>query len=352
MEQFLGFCLTFAVGSVGFLVFKLCRIPNPAMLGAMVATGALNVLGYYPDFSTGFISFSANLLIGMMIGRQIDRTIFDKVVALARPVLFQMIGIYGLSIVCGYALYLMGGGEISLATALISGAAGGITEMIIFGLSIDADVAVIAFVQLFRVVIFLSLIPYITLVCEKFGYGVARGEGKSGSSQRQFLPLFALRDYALLTLCALAGAGAGMWLNIPSGGLIGSMLACGFFAVCINKKYRFDNKLRLVAQIGLGLVLGQRMTPEIVGQLGHMFLPALAVTATMLVGCTLLAFLLRANTGWDLTTCLLCAAPAGLSQITVFADEIGVDSFIASVFHTVRIVGIVSIYPWIVMPLF
>ncbi len=53
--------------------------------------------------------------------------------------------------------------------------------------------------------------------------------------------------------------------------------------------------------------------------------------------------------GWDILTCLLCTAPAGLSQITVFAEEIGADSFTASVFHTVRILSIVSIYPWLVL---
>jgi uncharacterized membrane protein AbrB (regulator of aidB expression) len=52
-----------------------------------------------------------------------------------------------------------------------------------------------------------------------------------------------------------------------------------------------------------------------------------------------------------LTLCLLCTAPAGLSQITVYADEIGVDSFVATAFHTVRILSIVAIYPMIFLPI-
>lgn len=348
MLQFLGFCLTFAVGAAGFFVFKRCRIPNPAMLGSMVATGALNIFGFYPDFSTVLVSFVANVLIGIMIGRQIDRTIFSRVLELGRPVFFQLVGIFALSLACGYVLYAMGGGEVTLATALISGAAGGITEMIVFGMSIGADVALIAFVQLFRVVVFLSLIPYIAAICEKLG---GKGQRKTQQqSSRRRLALFARRDYVLLGVSALAGAFLGIWLNVPSGVLIGAMLASGGYALAVNKRYLFNMRLRHLAQIGLGLALGQRMTPEMVTQLGHMFLPALAVTAVMLIGCTLLALLLRVNTGWDLTTCLLCSAPAGLSQITVYADEIGVDSFVASVFHTVRIIGIVCLYPWLILP--
>lgn len=347
MHPLAGFFLTFGVGTVGFLLFRLCRVPNPAMLGSMFATGALNVLGYYPDFPTGFISFAANVLIGIMIGRQIDRSVFARIVQLARPVLFQLAGIFTISLACGYTLYHMGGGKVTLATALIGGAAGGITEMIIFGMSVQADVAVIAFVQLFRVVTFLSLIPYIAIICTKLG---KKGQSKEQVEKGDTLPWFARRNYLLLILFALGGAFLGMWLKIPSGGLLGAMVASGALALLVNRRYRFNVRLRYGAQIALGLVLGQRMTPQMVTQLGELFLPAVVVTVVMLIGCTLLALLLRFNTGWDLITCLLCSAPAGLSQVTVYADEIGVDSFVASVFHTVRIIGIVSIYPFIIAP--
>ena len=93
------------------------------------------------------------------------------------------------------------------------------------------------------------------------------------------------------------------------------------------------------------------MQSNVVSLLSNLFLPALVITLIMLAGCTLLAFILHRTSGWDFATCLLCSAPAGLSQASVFAEELGVDSFTASVFHTVRIVGIVSLYPWIVMPM-
>lgn len=252
MHPHLGFCLTFAVGTIGFLLFRFCRIPNPAMLGSMAATGALNIAGYFPDFPTWFVSFCANVLIGIMIGRQIDRTIFSRIVELAKPVLFQLAGIYGLSLLCGYVLYLMSGGTISLVTALISGAAGGITEMIIFGLSIDADTAVIAFVQLFRVVIFLSLIPYLAVLCEKLGWAKPKMENRI---EKNHVFWFRRNDYLLLAPCGLIGTLVGIGLNIPSGGLIGAMLASGAFSVFLNRRYRFNVRLRYIAQIGLGLVL-------------------------------------------------------------------------------------------------
>jgi membrane AbrB-like protein len=342
--------MVFAIGSIGFAVFKFLKIPNPALLGSMFATGALNVAGYYPLFSTRLVSFVSSAMIGTMMARQIDSGVLRHMRALSRSVLIQTAGMLALSLACGGAMSAVcraaAGGNVSLSTALISGAAGGIAEMTVFGMSVDADVSVIALMQLFRVVIALNIIPYLSIIGEKMG---SRKKGRI--SRQSALPTFSAENYAALALCSLAGAVIGFWLKIPTGTMLGAMIASGVFALFVNKRYGFHAKLRNIAQIGLGLVLGQRISPDFTALLSSLLIPALAVTALMLVGSTLLAILLYKTTDLDLTTCLLCSAPAGLSQIGAFAEEIGADPFTAAVFHTARIIGIVAIYPWIVMPL-
>jgi membrane AbrB-like protein len=285
-----------------------------------------------------------------MIARQINGAVLRRMKALLRPVLIQTAGMLALSFMCGGVMFAVcrttSGGKISLTTALVSGAAGGITEMTIFGMSVNADVAVIAFIQLFRVVIALTIIPYLSIIGEKIS-----GKKKDKTFEQNTLPKFSPGNYAALALCSLAGAAVGFLLKVPTGVMLGAMIASGVFAVSMNKKYGFDVKLRYAAQIGLGLAMGQRISPNFTALLSSLLLPALAVTVLMLAGSTLLAMLLYKTTDLDLTTCLLCAAPAGLTQIGAFAEEIGADPFTASVFHTARIVGIVSVYPWIVLSL-
>ncbi len=346
MEQFLGFFLVFVVGCAGFLLFRKLKVPSPALLGAMFATGMLNIAGYFPQFSAVPLSFAANSLIGVMLGKEIGRNILRRIRDMSGPVLVQTAGMFLLSLLCGYTLYLMGGKkEISLITALLSGAAGGITEMVIFGLATNADVAVIALVQLFRVVIFLSLMPYMAMIGRKLRGGTPPAlRGKQIRATH-----FAGRDYALMAVCAIVGAVFVRRLGIPCGELLGAMIFCGLYALVVDRQYRFDTKLRVFAQVSLGIVMGQRITPQAVEQLGDVLLPAVVVTLVMLVGCVLLALALSKGFGWDLTTCLLCTAPAGLSQVTSCADEAGVDPFTATVFHAVRLLSIVFVYPLIIL---
>lgn len=346
MEQVLGFFLTIAVGTAGFFLFRLCRVPNPALLGSMAATGALSLLGQYPVFPVWALSFAANAMIGVMVGKNVDRNILRRARTLFIPVMIQFTGILALSLLCGATLYYMvGPGNISLVTALLSGTAGGIAEMLIFGVSANADVAVIALVQLFRVIVFNTLMPYLSVIGRRIG----GGEPPVPESGLTALSRFRRRDYVCLAVCAFAGSVLGLWADIPSGGMLGAMVACGLFAVCVNRKYVFGKKLGYAAQIGLGAAMGARMTPEICGQLAGILLPAVVVTVVMLTGCAFLAFILRKVTGWEPAVCLLCAAPAGLSQSAVIAEESGVDSFTVTVFHSARIIGIVGIYPWIIM---
>lgn len=344
LEQLLGFLMTFAVGTLGFVVFRFLKIPNPALLGAMFSTGILNITGFYPPFTLWPISFASNVIIGVMLGRQIDKNLFTRIRELLLYVVSMAAGLILISLLCGYTFYRLTG--VSLKTALIAASAGGITEMMIFGMSIDADLPVIACVQLFRVVTFLTLIPFIAVIDKEQSNKL---KARALNIAKIDFQSFAKSDYLLLTIIAFVGGGVAAYLGIPTGAMLGAMFASGTFAVFIKRTYSYDVRLRFIAQIGLGLVMGQRMSHGIVSQLGTILLPTLLTTFVMLSGCVILAFILRKLSGWDMLTCLLCTAPAGLSQITVYAEEIGSDSFTASVFHSVRIISIVTLYPWIVL---
>ena len=350
----LAFLFVFCVGALGYWLLRKAHFPNPGLLGAMVATGTLNIAGWYPSFATWPVSFAASAVIGIMLGRQITRGILAKVRKLALPVLVHTTGMLLLSLLAGFFLYhTLKGSGVSLGTALVSGTAGGLTEMILFGLSIHADVGVIAFVQLARICLFLALIPYILRLNQRGpntqadtpasqsgpGNGLANGNGK-----------FPTIAYIPLVFLAVAGAWTGNALHVPAGAMLGAMLACGGFALFIGKEYSFDSRIRLLAQIALGAIMGHRITPEMIALLEALIFPALLSTGIMIVGCTALAFFMHKLTGLGLVTCLLCSAPAGLSQVALHADEAGADPLTATVFHTARLVGIVAFYPWIIWP--
>ncbi len=337
---------TLLAGAGGALVFRRLKIPVAGLLGAMFATGTLSVCGLYPPMPTSLLAFASNVVIGISLGRQIDRGVGRKVRSILPYVAMAAVGLIVLSLLCGATLYWAS--DVSLQTALIASTAGGIAEMMIFGLSMGADLSVIACVQLFRIVFFVSMLPLIV------AFGVRRRAAIPESppatpAEVVVTPRFDRRQYPSLALCAVAGAALLRQLGVPAGALIGAMLSAGACSVVLGRSYPANRTLTFAAQTCLGITMGGRITGEMVRALGGILLPALATTAVMLLGCTLLAYLLHRIAGWDLVLCLLCTSPAGLSQIAVYAEEIGADAFTASVFHTVRIISIVLLLPGIIL---
>ena len=347
-EQLFGFGITLVAGTIGFWLFRLIRFPAAAMLGSMSATALLGITGWVPPFNGGPLSFVCGVGIGIFLGRQINRRVLCSVKSMLRPVLVQIGCLLLLSLGLGYIFYLMDSGKgMPLGTALVSTSTGGLTEMMVFGLSIGGDVGVIAFVQLFRIITFLSLIPYSAKLAKRLGD--KRSPVKSDDCLN--LTKFSCPQYVLLVFTAFAGAYIGLRLEIPAGSLLGAMCFSGALAMLLNRKYEYKYAIRYAAQIGLGMVMGQRIDSGILSRLASLFLPVLGITAVMLLGCLLLAFIQYKTTRYDLTTCLMCSSPAGLSQIAIYAEEAGADVFTISVFHTARLVSIVIIYPWLIMHL-
>ena len=343
MEQLHGFFFVFFVGFLGYLLFSHLKIPNPALLGSIIATGVLNAAGFYPKFEIGKISFLARTMLGIMLGKQINRGFFIHMKSIVVYVLLVSVGMFVISLVAGYTIYHLS--DVSFATALLAGAAGGIAEMGTFGMSIQADAGAIVFMHIVRLIFIIVLSPWIALLIEK------AVPGKTARPRLQFTEelFFRKYDYVFLVGAALLGAYFFETLRVPNGPIIGATLACGLLAIYIRRTYRFDSKVRCAVQITIGLILGYNITPDVARELPQHLLPGLVASVVMLAGSVLFALILYKFSSLDIVTCVLSTSPAGLSQAVFLADEMGAEPLTTSIFQTSRLLSIVAFYPWIVM---
>jgi len=348
--QILSLCTSFVVAYSGYLFFQLIRFPAAPLLGSMAATGMLGFTGWVSSFDTGSLTFVCSIVLGINLGKQIRGDILAKVRTAIRPVLIHAGGMLLTSLACGYILYILtnkDGNSISLVSAFICTSTGGVTEMTLLGLSLGANVMLIVLFQIVRQVTFLTLIPYSAKMSKAFGSH--RVSKKTTLPGRGPLSAYGRWDYLFLICVATAGGYLGYRLGIPAGTLFGSMTAAGILTIILKKHYILKAKIRLAAQLGLGIIMGQRVDASLGDLLVSFLLPLFLVTLAMVVCCLLLAFLLYKTTDYDLTTCLICSAPTGLSQIAAHAEEAGADVLTATLFHAVRVVSIVGIYPLLIM---
>ena len=153
-----------------------------------------------------------------------------------------------------------------------------------------------------------------------------------------------------LTATLGVGVAAGwlaLWLGVPAGGLVGSMVAVAALRLAGGPVRELSLQVRRAVQLAVGIILAASATwhPEVARRV---LLAALGLTAYLLVVSALIAWGVSALTRWPWPIAFLSSAPAGLTEISMAADDMGLDAPSIASLHVVRVITVIACVPWLV----
>ncbi|NJL82934.1 MAG: hypothetical protein HC890_08190 [Chloroflexaceae bacterium] len=158
-----------------------------------------------------------------------------------------------------------------------------------------------------------------------------------------------LGSYLWTLLIGLAGAAIGYGLKIPAGALVGSMLAVGIFNATERVPIpNFSPQIRLIFQLGLGILLGSKLSPDILVLFKDLWRPALLCAAIAIVSGVASALIISRFTGIEELTAFLSTAPGGMSDMSLIALDMGAKISVVMTIHLVRLISVVAIVPLLV----
>lgn len=134
---------------------------------------------------------------------------------------------------------------------------------------------------------------------------------------------------------------------LPAGALLGSMIAVGIFNLMTGLGY-MPSKSSLIVQVILGSIIGLSFSKENLQLLSKYLLPSLVIVLTLLLLSIILGMLLYRFTGMDLATSLFATSPGGLSAMSLLAEAFGAQAHIVVLFHTLRLVLVLLIMPFVI----
>lgn len=350
--------LLFLLGIGGWKLFARLHVPAPDLIGALFMTSIPFILGYPFVFANGTVSLSSKLILGGYLGLLMDRSTLGKLKTLVVPASLVVLWMISLSIISGFILYKVT--DLSVETAFLGSTAGGIAEMAIIGLSFHADTVTVTVLQLFRVVLFLLVMPFAAQWQIKRTYSknkknkhpnielYTEPEAKLLSNKEEKQPsikCYVVAKALLLMGTTLAGGILGKALGLPAGDMIGAMVLVGVMNTLLGPLPEIPSLLRHFARIGIGITMAQQLTPETIQKLSGLIIPVFLLGTLMLTSGFLLSRFLHRFTGWDSGTCLLVSSPAGISQMSIVAEEVGADPLVVSVLHTARLLSIIIFLP-------
>ncbi len=348
-----GLFFLYLCGTAGCILFRRLRLPLPALLGSLAVTAILALTGHFPPVTNaiGVMSTLCKVTIGVMMGRRISRDALRMIARIIGPALLISIWMILLSVISGEMLSRLA--NIPLSTALVGCATGGVSEMAIFALSQNYDVATITVIQTFRLVGVLALTPWLarkwSLRLEAKGQlHSSAGDVQEAEGDTRF---FSRPETVLLVFLAVGGGLVFQSFGVPAGAMLGALTFSGGMGVVRNKSYPFPWWIASAAQIGIGIAIAQQFKPEQAEMLLNVrFLLSVALSTAFVITATLLlGYLLQKMTRWSPLTCLLSSSAGGLSQMVLVAEEMKADSLTIGVLHLARYLAIVSCMPFLIM---
>jgi uncharacterized protein len=140
----------------GWIAHKL-RIPTPYMLGPLLGTAVLVVLGVEAPQLPELAVIAAQLLVGVHVGMSLRLSSLSNWRRLLPYTAVGAVGIILMTLGLSYVLNQLG--LMSMATAFLGTSPGGMSEMGVTAISVGADLPLVTSYQMFRILFILFIVP-------------------------------------------------------------------------------------------------------------------------------------------------------------------------------------------------
>jgi len=343
LRFFLRAAATLLLALAAALLCVWLRTPLPWMIGPLLATSIVSVLGA-PTRSWPPLRNAAQWLIGTALGLYFTPQVTGLVASLWWAILLAIAWALGLGWGFGRFLHArhaqrIGGSErAQWATTYFAGAIGGASEMTLLAERERGRSDLVAAAHSVRLVIVTLVIPF------AFQYSGLHGLDPSLPGARTVQPA----GLALL----LAATAAGGWLMVRTGRanpwFMGALIAAMGITMVGQELSAMPTPLTNAAQLLIGVSLGVRFQRQFLHAAPRWLLDVALGTVGMVLLCAGFAFLLAWGTRLHPATLVLGTSPGGIAEMAITAKVLQLGVPVVTAFQVCRLVAVLVL----VEPLF
>ena len=329
--------LTYAIGTAGGFAARAAHLPLPMLLGSLIAVAAaalfgLRPLGHLPQAPQKFRMIFIPV-IGVAIGGAARPEILTEAQDWVPSLLILAVFIPAVHYL-GYRM-VAATGRTDRVTAFYGTAPGGLVETVQLGEEAGADVQMLSMLQFLRLILTMIIVPLAFTLMEGHAVGSAGGARIEGGG-------LGPADVAILLVCAVAGAVAGLKLKLPAGHVLGPILVSGAAHLAGLTQAVPPGWLVAATQVVIGTSLGVRFA----GMPKRRILDALGLAAMngalTIGGAALLAYAVAGLVGETSRAVFLAFAPGGLVEMGLIALSLNMSILYVTAHHLLRIILAVS----------
>ncbi|MBX7146252.1 MAG: AbrB family transcriptional regulator [Alphaproteobacteria bacterium] len=326
-----SYLFAFFIGIASALIAFIIKMPLPWIIGPMVGCALLNSLGIARLQCSFKLKKITTLVLGVLLGSRFTSDFFHLNIDWFLSSCAVLIYVVLTTSIIQFLYRRIG--KYDQATAYFAAAPGGLSEMVLAGSYAGADERIIAFNHALRI--------FIIVLILSFGFRIFGGyHPPVGITIFNTIDL-SIKDWFILISCGFIGWFIAWKFNIPSGNLICPLL-CSAFVHIIGLTQSYPPTILIIfAQIIVGISIGCRFHKEEKINLYHHFVLALIAIGILLFFSLTFAYILSVLNVQKFSTAFLAFSPAGLTEMSLIALTLGMDSTFIVFFHLIRIFCVV-----------
>lgn len=286
--------LTFIAGFIGYKIAEKMKLPAPAMIGSMLAVGLTNLIFDYAYMPVIIKNFT-QVIAGAFIGIQIKKHDLLQLKTIYKPAILLVVMLTVNTFVIGSIMHYIF--KLDYVTALLACIPGGITDVSLISMDMNANTSSVALLQLVRLITTLTCFPLFiqfmcrntderseneTVVVSKIDNGLNRVLNKVCDSENKKMVL-------TLIIAGIFGY-IGYRLHFPSGVLVMSMVSVAFLN-CFTEVTYIPKKLKFFAQVFAGALVGCNMTRSAMSGITGLIIPAILLVSSYFLVDMVYAFI-------------------------------------------------------------
>lgn len=352
MNEYLWFFITLAVALAGGTLLLKLNVPAGAMLGSLVAVGLLNIFSGHA-LMPATVKILTRTVAGLFVGMSMNMEMVRNIKRLFKPVVMLVVLIQSLCFGVGVVLYHVS--DLDVVTSLFSVAPGGMMDMTLMTMDMGGDAAVVAVLQVLRLLSVYGIsMPLVKVLAKRMGG--AAGADPAVQMEKKKLTADDKKHGILIagSVAALGGAlgwGLSQIFDFSVLILIGAMVASAAMNIKTGKLYMPKN-VRRFTQMLSGALIGTSVTMESTHRLAGVILPALLICCGFVVINVILAVVLHKVCKLDFATAMLSSSAGGATEAALTALDFNADPSVVSVLQITRMVCTTSFYPILVQLLY
>jgi membrane AbrB-like protein len=133
--------------------------------------------------------------------------------------------------------------------------------------------------------------------------------------------------------------------GIPGGAFIGAISGGALVRILYARSEQPPARLQNFARLVLGLAIGVQVNRQAVDAAVSSGIPVMCMVGSLIVFSLIFAWILTRLTGMDLVTSLCGASPGAASAMIILAEDLGGDSPVVAVIHSIKILLIAAFMP-------